>query len=259
MSFKIEHIAFSYENRPVLRDISLEIETGFFYGILGPNGCGKSTFIDLLMGYLKPDAGTITYRNRPLAAWPRKELACEIALVPQNFYINFPFTGSEVIIMGRYPHIPRFSTPSPDDLNLVETIMEKTGTAKFRDRHITEMSGGERQRVIFARALAQDTPVLMLDEATSSLDVNHTFAFFDIVLADVRQRGKTAVAVIQDINLAATYCDRLVLMKDGYVAASGDTDKVLTEANIRTVFGVESRVFRDDFSGSSRVSFRRGI
>ncbi|WP_231714436.1 ABC transporter ATP-binding protein [Desulfonema ishimotonii] len=235
----------------------MEIEPGYFYGILGPNGCGKSTTIDLLMGHRKPGAGTITYKGRDLFKYPRRELAREMALVPQNFYINFPFTGREIVVMGRYPHMPRFSAPSAKDLAVADTIMERTGTAAFKERYMTEMSGGERQRVVFARALVQETPVLMLDEATSNLDVNHTLKLMDIVSEDVRNRGRTVIAVIQDINLAATYCDRLILMKDGYVAAFGKTGDVLNTENIRSVFGVDSHVWFDTWSESKKVSFKR--
>ncbi len=257
MSFSLDRISFSYEKRPVLQDISLCLEPGFFYGILGPNGCGKSTLIDLLMGHLRPSAGSISYKARNLPDYSRRELSREIALVPQNFYIDFPFTAREIVIMGRYPRIPRFSSPSAEDLAAVDEIMERTGTAVFSPRFITEMSGGERQRVVFARALAQETPVLMLDEATSNLDVSHTLALMDIVKQDVGEKGSTVIAVIQDINLAAAYCDRLILMKDLGIAAFGETCDVLTPENIQKIFGVQAHVYHEPWSDSIRASFKR--
>jgi len=258
MLFKIEHITFSYEDRQVIKGIDLDLEPGSFYGIIGPNGCGKSTLIDLLMGHHRPESGIISFQGKDIKTYSRPELAREIALVPQNFYINFPFTGREIVVMGRYPHMPRFSPPSTNDFKVVDDIMEQTGTARFKDRYMTEMSGGERQRIVFARALAQETPVLLLDEATSNLDIKHTLTLLDIVTRDIKNKGKTAIAVIQDINLAATYCQRLIIMKKGKIAAFGKTDDVLTENNIENVFNVNSHIYFDPYSDSRKVSFKKG-
>jgi len=257
MSFVVDHIAFSYPDHPVLTDVSLTIDSGHFYGILGPNGCGKSTLIDLLMGHQRPNSGRITYHERNVHAYSRRRLAREMALVPQNFYVNFPFTALEVVLMGRYPHLPRFAAPSAEDAAIIEAVMERTGTARFRNRYMTEMSGGERQRVIFARALAQDTPVLLLDEATSNMDIHHTLALMEIVATDVKDAGKTAVSVFQDVNLAATYCDRLILMKNGTIADWGETGSVLTADNLGIVFDVDAHVYSDAFTRSRKVSFRQ--
>lgn len=257
MGFHVDNMSFSYEDRDVLKDVSLEIEAGHFYGIAGPNGCGKTTFIDLLMGHKLPSSGAITYNGRSLASYSKKELAREIALVPQNFYINFPFTADEVVLMGRYPYMSRFSPPSSEDMEKVNEVMAQTGTEKFRNRYMTELSGGERQRVVFARALVQDTRVLMLDEATSNLDINHTLNLLDIVVNRENDHKKTVIAVVQDINLGAMYCDRMIFMKDGNIAACGDTQDVLTEEIIKTVFDVESNISFDPYSNSRKVSFRR--
>jgi iron complex transport system ATP-binding protein len=160
MPFEFSHISFNYVDRKVIDDISLSLAPGKFYGIVGPNGSGKTTLLDLLARHRQPDAGDIYYRGRALSSFSKKELSREIALVPQNFYINFPFTVKEIVMMGRYPHIPRFAAPSAQDLDTLHKVMQETDTGKFADRYITELSGGERQRVVFARALAQDTPVL---------------------------------------------------------------------------------------------------
>ncbi|MDX9820225.1 MAG: ABC transporter ATP-binding protein [Desulfococcus multivorans] len=257
MAFQADGISFAYGDRPVLKSLSLDLEPGCFYGVLGPNGCGKSTLIDILMGLHKPQAGRIRYKGRDLSAYRKRELARELALVPQNFYINFPFTALDVVMMGRYPHMPRFAPPSVRDLSVVTEIMERTDTLPFRHRYMTEMSGGERQRVIFARALVQETPVLMLDEATSNLDIRHTLTLMDLVADEVRHHRKLVVAVIQDINLAAGYCDRLILMKDGRIVDFGNTETVLTRENIQQVFGVWSHIHEDPYTRKLRVSFER--
>ena len=257
MGFQADSIVFSYGDRKVLDGLSFVLEPGCFYGVLGPNGCGKSTLIDLLMGLHTPRSGKIRYNGHAIGSYPRRELARELALVPQNFYINFPFTAFEVVMMGRYPHMPRFSPPSARDRAVVEAVMARTDTLPFKHRYMTEMSGGERQRIIFARALVQDTPVLMLDEATSNLDIHHTLTLLDIVSHEVKQRKKLVVAVIQDINLAAGYCDRLILMKGGRIADYGKTEAVLTPENIHAVFGVSSHVYTDPYTRDLRVSFRK--
>ncbi len=257
MIIKTKKLSFAYDKRPIIENVDLEIEPGLFYGILGPNGCGKSTLIDLLTGLLKPASGIVEYRGKSIKTYSKRELAKEIALVPQNFYINFPFTAFDVVIMGRYPHMPRFASPSYSDMELVNHVMALTDIRKFKNRYMTEMSGGERQRVIFARALVQDTPMLMLDEATSNLDINHTLKLLNIVSNEISSGKKTVISVFQDINLAATYCDRLIFMKHGTIMATGKVKDILTPEIIGKVFGVDSHIYFDSYSNSMKVSFRK--
>jgi iron complex transport system ATP-binding protein len=192
-----------------------------------------------------------------LSSYSKKELSKEIALVPQNFYINFPFTVKEIVMMGRYPHIPRFGAPAPLDLDIVREVMERAEIFKFADRFVTELSSGERQRVVFARALAQDTPVLMLDEATSNLDINFTINLLNITEQKVKKGGHTVIAVLQDINLAAAYCDYLTFMCAGRIAEHGPTQTVLNPDILRSVFNIEAKVYRETYSESLQVVFRK--
>ncbi len=257
MPFELNHISFNYADRNVIDDVSIALAPGKFYGIIGPNGSGKTTMVDLLSRHRLPVEGRINYNGRALSSFSKKELSREIALVPQNFYINFPFTVKEIVTMGRYPHIPRFAAPSPEDLDTVDKVMALTETSEFAERYITELSGGERQRVVFARALAQDTPVLILDEATSNLDINFSISLLNIAEQRVRQKGATVLAVMQDINLAAGYCDHLVFMSKGRIACHGATDSVLNPATLRSVFNVEAQVHRESYTGSLQVVFRK--
>lgn len=250
-------VSFAYEAQKVIADLSMSLQPGRFYGIIGPNGCGKSTCIDLLIGHRQPDSGSIEYKAADLARYSKTALSREMALVPQNFYINFPFTAREVVMMGRYPHIPRFAAPTSEDLDLIHRVMDRTDTLKFENRLITELSGGERQRVIFARALAQDTPVLVLDEATSNLDVNHTLALLNQAARGVEKEGKTVIAVLQDINLAAVFCDHLIFMQAGKVVAHGPTRDTLTRENLHRIFGVESKVYFESYADALQVVFKR--
>lgn len=259
MSFSLKNLCFGYDGHRVIDDVTLSFEPGKSYGIIGPNGSGKSTLLDLMAGHLAPDSGTVFLGENPLALYNRKALALKIAMVPQMFSVNFSYTAREVVMMGRYPHIPRFSSPTDEDLEKVEQVMEKTGISKFENRLVTEVSGGERQRIFFARALAQNAENLFLDEATSSLDINHAVAMMNIVTKEVREQGKTTVSVFQDLNLAAMYCEDLVFLKQGRAVAKGPVDKVLTESIVREVFGVSCHVAYHPHAGAPQVVYRKEI
>jgi iron complex transport system ATP-binding protein len=238
---EIDDIAFAYGAKRIFEGLSLTFDQGCFYGIIGPNGSGKSTLIDLLCGHLRPLRGTLLLTGRPLGAYPRKALARHIALVPQVLRLDFPYTCAEVVMMGRYPHIPRFGRPGEVDRQAVAKVLGEAELTAMAGRRVDRLSGGERQRVVFARALAQETDVLLLDEATAHLDMHHAIALLNLAARRVA-RGALVVAVMQDVNLAAMYCDRLVCLRNGGVHASGSTADVLTAGMLRDVFQVNARV-----------------
>ena len=256
--YELENIGFAYGGaKPVIDGLSLTFDKGHFYGIIGPNGCGKTTLIDLLAGHLRPNHGRILFNDLPLERQSRQMSARNIALVPQDFRINFPYTCMEVVMMGRYPYIPRFSSPDDHDRKVVETVMQQTGLETFADRYVNQLSGGERQRVVFARSLAQETPVLLLDEATSNLDMQHTMELLNLAAARVCEHRLT-IAVMQDVNLAAMYCDRLICMHDGTIKANGPLEQVLTVRTLQTVFHVDAHVAHNAYSGNLQVAFKKG-
>ncbi len=256
MAFSMKNIYFSLRGKDILEDISIELPQGRIYGILGPNGSGKTTWLDLLIRHKQPSGGTIEYRGKPLHAFSRKEISREIALVPQDYRLNFPFQVLEVLLMGRYPFLSRFSSPGTKDLDLVREVMDQTGLIRFQNRMVTELSGGERQRVVFARALVQNTPVLILDEATASLDIKHGLHLLSLVRNRNEKDKTTVFAVFQDINLAASFCHELIFFKQGRIVLSGPTREVLTTETLKSVFDVRSRVYYDDYAGSTQVVFR---
>ncbi len=257
MSFALEHVSFAYGDRQVFSDLSITLEPDKFIGIIGPNGCGKTTLLDLLMRHQKPQKGTILYNDQPINRYSRRQLARRIALVPQNYAINFPFTAQEVVLMGRYPHMPRFSPPTPQDLTRVREIMDQTHCLELAHRPVTELSGGERQRVVFARALVQEPKTLILDEATANMDVHHSLGLLKLVDQIQREHQIGIIAVFQDINLAARYCQELVIMSDGGIAANGKIDEVLQATTLREVFQVEAKVYFETYSQSHQVVFRQ--
>lgn len=253
----MQQVTFGYGDRAVIDDLSLDCAPGKFYGILGPNGSGKTTLLDLLTAHRRPSAGQIRYHGRPLGDYPRRQLAKEMALVPQNFYVNFPFRVREIVMMGRYPHMPRFSPPSAEDRRVVDEVMSETRISAYAGRLVTELSGGEKQRVVFARALAQDTPLLLLDEATASMDIHHAIGTLNLVAERVKSRNQTALAVMQDINLAAMYCEHLIFMKHGRIVCHGPTEQVLNPDTVRRVFEVETKVYDEPFSRAKQVVFNK--
>ncbi len=257
--FHISGLEFAYGPQRVLRGLELEIRPGCFYGIVGRNGCGKTTLLDLMTGVRRPAAGGIRLWGRELSRYARRELARGLALAPQEFAIDFPFSVWETVLMGRHPHLPRFSSPSARDLALVEEAMAELAVDRLASKLVTELSGGEKQRVVLARVLAQDTPVILLDEPTSNLDVNHSLAVLGVMEQRVRRRGCTVVAVLHDLALAAAFCDRLVFLSGGRVFAAGPTAEVLTADNLAAVFGVEARVDWDAFAGCRTVVFRKEV
>lgn len=256
--YDLEDIEFAYGAKAVFQNLNLRFEAGHFYGIIGPNGCGKSTLIDLLAGHLQPGRGCVRLNGWPLQRLDRKTLARSIALVPQDFRINFPYTCAEIVMMGRYPYIPRFVRPGRTDHAIVEDVLKKADLDDFQSRYVDRLSGGERQRVVFARGLAQQTPVLLLDEATASLDMHHTMAMLNLAAAKVSP-ASLVIAVMQDINLAAMYCDRLVCMNAGAVFASGPLEQVLSAEMLQAVFQVDARVARNDYCDALQVAFRKEV
>ncbi|RWX48150.1 iron complex transport system ATP-binding protein, partial [Candidatus Electrothrix communis] len=240
--WQLEQVDFSYKDQPVLAGIDLTLSSGKCYGILGPNGSGKTTLLDLLCGLSAADKGEIRYRDILLKRWQARELAKRVALVPQDFQVRFGFSVREVVEMGRHPHLGRFASLTEQGHVLVDAVMEEMGVAGFAARSVTQLSGGEKQRVAVARALVQDPEVLLLDEATSNLDIYHSLAILALIRRRVVEQGLTVVAAIHDLNLAAYFCDELIFLKKGRIICQGPTDEVLRPDVIEEVYGVEAQV-----------------
>jgi len=256
--FSLQKVSYSYGDTSAIKDIDLTLVPGKFYGIVGPNGCGKTTLIDLLTGNKKPDKGNIFFMGKEISSCSRKHLALHLALVPQEYSINFAFSVKEVVMMGRHPYLSRFGNPSRNDLEQVDAAMARIGIRHLKDRYVNELSGGEKQRVAVARALAQQTPVLLLDEATSNLDIRYTLQILHALQTQVHVHAKTVIAVMHNLNIAASFCDEILLMRDGQVIKKGVTREILCPENIQLVFDVESAVRFDEFSGSLQISFKTG-
>ena len=242
MDVTLDHIEFSHGETPLIQDLSCCFSQGKFHAVLGPNGSGKTTLLDLIAGFYTPRKGQVLLANTPVPQWNKPALARHLTRVSQNERINFPFTVEEVVMMGRHPHIPRFSHPRAMDYDQVDAVMELTEISEMRHRPITELSGGEQQRCIFARALCQDTPILLLDEAFSNMDIHHTLSMLSRVKETVALQKKTVIAVIHDLNLAASHADEILFLKQGRILAQGPTDQVLTRDILQQTFNIHTQV-----------------
>jgi iron complex transport system ATP-binding protein len=241
-------VGFVYDRDAVLSEVDFALEAGELVAIVGPNGAGKSTLLKLLLGVVTPNRGAVFVEGKPILDLSRREIARSIAFVPQAARSDFAFTVREVVGMGRTPHLGRFLPPRSGDVEAVERALDRTETRDFGDRPVSELSGGERQRVHVARALAQETPILLLDEPTSNLDVEHQLQIFGL-LRKLVLGGKGVAVAVHDLSLAARYASRIVVLSGGRVAASGKPDEVITEETLRLHFRVVARIERNAEDG----------
>ena len=237
----------------ILRGVDLRAERGELVGVIGPNGSGKSTLLKCIYRVLKPTGGAVWLDGRALSDYSYKESARQVAVVAQHNYYNFDFSVRDVVMMGRSPHKRALERDNARDHQMVARALETVGMADFAQRSFATLSGGEQQRVILARALAQDTPCLILDEPTNHLDIKYQLQLMDIV----KGLDRTVIAAIHDLNIAAMYCDRLYAVKEGRVVASGRPEEVLTPELIRAVYEVEAEVLRDG-GGGLRIFYHPG-
>ncbi len=242
ISLQIRQVSFSYLDGLVLHNVDLAIGAGEMVGLLGPNGSGKTTLIKLASGVLKPGQGEIRLDGSDLSLLRRKAIARNVAVVPQQFHIPFAFSVGEVVMLGRIPFIKALAGETEVDRQAVTTALELVGIGELEQRRFDELSGGERQKVILAMALAQQPKLLLLDEPTVHLDITHQIEILELVRSLNVEQGITVIAAMHDLNLASLYFDRLVLLKEGRVMADGTPAQVLTEARIREVFSASVMV-----------------
>ena len=249
----LQSIGFCYGQQPALAGIDLRLMDGEILGIIGPNGSGKSTLLKVMGGLLTPRDGEIRLRGQPLCELSRP-LARDVAMVAQENYFRFAFTALEVVLMGRYPHLKRLQFEGRKDIAAAMHALEATQAAELADRPIHELSGGERQLVLIARALAQEPRVMLLDEPTSFLDLKFKRDIFRLIAALSRDTGLTVALVSHDIDLAAMYCSRLVMLKQGSMYTEGAPHDVVTAEHIKAVYECPVLVDTNPATGRPRTS-----
>jgi iron complex transport system ATP-binding protein len=251
---EIRGVSLQYGTNQVIRRISLQVELGEFFVVIGPNGAGKTTLLKALSGLHPQIEGDILIRQRPISDYSKKELARTLAMVPQYMNSEFPFTVAETVLMGRYPHLGFLAVEGKRDLDLAWQAMEFTEVTHLAGRRLSQLSGGERQRVIIARAICQQSKILLLDEPTASLDPAHQLRIMDLMERLRHKQQITVVMVSHDLNLAATYADRLLLLKDGVVENIGTPQQVLTREQLSQSYGCSLLVDENPLLGTPRVS-----
>lgn len=251
---QLDAVRYQVAEHTILQGISLDIASGELVAIVGRNGAGKSTLLHVMAGLLPATKGSVSIDGHPLARFTRKAVARQIALLPQQPRMDFGFVVHEVVCMGRYPHLGRFRLPSPGDEAVVRQAMEVTGTLPLAERIITEVSGGERQLILLAQALAQEPRFLLLDEPTANLDIAHQCQVLTL-LQRLAEEGMGVVAVIHDLSLAVRCFPRVVLLEEGAVVGDGRAMEVLTVETISRIFRVQARLYQDQVSGTPLLWF----
>ncbi|MFA5523109.1 MAG: ABC transporter ATP-binding protein [Tissierellales bacterium] len=240
----IENLTFKYDIDEVLKCIDVEIPRGSFVSILGPNGSGKTTLLKNICNILKPDNGKIFINNRNVNSIKYKELARIIAVVHQSSDIQFDFSVFDIVLMGRFPYVGRFKSESKKDIDIAKEAMMNTGIWELRDKGINEISGGERQRVMIARALAQEPEILILDEPISNLDIKYQIGILELCKKLNKEKSLTILMTLHDINLAGRYSDYLILLDKGEVNIMDTPEKVLTQENISNVYDIKVDILK---------------
>jgi len=251
-AIQIRDLSFAYKDRAVLHAISLSVERGEMVGILGPNGSGKTTLLKILSAVLS-GRGEVELKGKSIESYGRRDLSRLFAVVQQETRLNFPYTAAEIVLMGRASYHSPFALEGEKDLAVARASMDLTDSLSLSDRYLHELSGGEKQRVMIARALAQEPEILLLDEPSAFLDLKHQVQVFELLRRLNRERSLTIVAALHDLNLAALFFPRLIMLRDGKIYRDGSPKEVLTEEIIEEVYGIRVRIEQDPASANPQL------
>ncbi|MGL5346095.1 MAG: ATP-binding cassette domain-containing protein [Peptostreptococcaceae bacterium] len=251
LKLQVKNLKFNIDKKEILKEISFDVPKGSFVGVIGPNGSGKSTLLKNIYRLYKPVSGSIHLDNKDLSKMKDKDCAKEIAVLAQESNSQFDFTVEQIVKMGRYPYKSIFEDYSKEDLKMVEEMLKKVGLDNYAERSFGQLSGGEKQRTLIARALVQNTDFLILDEPTNHLDIGYQIQLMDLV----KSLKITTLSAIHDMNIASMYCDYLIVMKDGKIINSGTVEEVITSQMLKEVFGVNAYVGKNPINNKLQVSY----
>ncbi len=255
---EVNNLTLAYGKTTVIHSMSFNVDKGEMLGLIGPNGSGKSTLIKAISHVITPRSGQVKLDGKDVSEIPRSELARMLGVVPQTPILPSSFSAFEIVLMGRNPHLGLLRYESQRDIEITYLAMERTATTPLAERRIGELSGGEIQRIVIARVLAQEPETILLDEPTANLDINHQLEILDLIKSLCTRNHLTVVITLHDLNLAAQYCDRLVLIKDGEVHARGTPEEVITTSNIKEVYGTDNCVYTHPVNGRPTVLLQAG-
>jgi iron complex transport system ATP-binding protein len=254
-AISLQQLSFSYRTQAVLQDINLEIPNQSLLALIGPNGSGKTTLLRVMSKALRAQQGTVLLDGRPLASFNARKLARKLAVISSEQHFEFPFSVADVVAMGRFPHLNRLERMSDQDWKIVDEAMERTCVLDFRNRSISQLSSGEKQRVLIARAIAQQPSILLLDEPNAHLDINHQIAIFNLLRTLNRQHQMTVIVVLHDLSAAAAFCETMVLLHQGQIVRTGTPSEVITAELIQQTYGAEVAVFPSPVGGRPHIAF----
>ena len=252
---KIKNISAGYQNKDVIQDLSLDFKMGEFCALLGPNGAGKSTLLMTMIGFQTITQGEILLKKTSLKEWKKNELAKVISLIPQNFKLQFDHRVYDLVLMGRFPYLGYWQNYTKKDRDITDRILKQLDLFKLKDKMFSQLSGGEKKRVSIARVLAQQTEIILMDEAFANLDINHQLEIMQTLSEINREYKKMIILVSHNINLAADYCDRIIMMKDGKIAADGNPEKIINPDTIKELYGANLKVIKNPLSGKPNLIY----
>ncbi|HEY4532840.1 MAG TPA: ABC transporter ATP-binding protein [Fusobacterium sp.] len=244
---KVENLSYSIESTQILKNISFEAKKGELIGIIGPNGSGKTSLLKNIGGIYKVEKGNILIAGKEIRSYEEKELAKKLAFMKQKINLSFDFSCLDVVMFGRYPHLKKFEDYREEDITISEKYMRQTNTISWKEKSILELSGGEVQRVIFAKILTQESDILLLDEPSSNLDMRYEEELFQNLQ---KQKEKLIITVIHNLRAAIRYCTRLILLSEGKIIKDGKPEEVITEELLKQVYEIEARIYRNPITGA---------
>ena len=252
---KLKNISAGYQDKTVIQNLTLDFKRGEFCALLGPNGAGKSTLLKALIGFQSIEKGEILLKDKPLRKWNKNYLAQEISLIPQDFKLQFDHHVYDLVLMGRFPYLGYWQNYTQKDREITDRILKQLDLFKLKNKMFSQLSGGEKKRVSIARSLAQQTEIILMDEAFANLDINHQLEIMQLLSEINHEYKKMIILVSHNINLAADYCDRIIMMKEGKIIADGNPENTIKSETIRELYGTNLKIVKNPLSGKPNLIY----
>ena len=252
---KIRNLTVGYFRKEVIENLSVDFEQGEFIALLGPNGAGKSTLLKSIIGFLIPEKGEVLIKNKSVSNWNKNELARNISFIPQDFKLQFDYLVEDLVLMGRFPYLGYWQSYAQKDKEITQNVLKQLDLFKLRKKQFSQLSGGERKRVTIARALAQETDILLMDEAFANLDINHQLEIMQLLSEINLKQKKLIILVSHNINLASEYCQRILMMKHGKLIADGNPEEIITTENLKKLYKTNLKIIPNPLTGKPNLIY----